>query len=111
MAEWISVKDRLPEETKKGYSDCVLVLGKALGEFYHGIGYYVFDKFWPPHWNCSGNWDEECDSLDITHWMPLPEPPKECEDCKWYDHEDPVTGESGCTYCKSDKRCWEAKDG
>ncbi len=53
MSEWISVKDRLPEEN--GYvlaysssDDLVIIVLKS--------------KF---------------QSFEITHWMPLPEPPEE----------------------------------
>ena len=62
----ISVKDRLPEPSKKVL--CFLDLG-------HGslveTGYFMLDDGWyytgveAPHHGC------------VTHWMPLPEPPKE----------------------------------
>jgi len=67
MTEWISVKDKLPEE------DEMMIL------FYSTEGGV-----------CSGNYEVEEEvyySLDyiggagyrksVTHWMPLPEPPKE----------------------------------
>lgn len=53
---WISVKDRLPEPTY-----CVLVVTDD--------GYIEVDAL-----GNDGEWMGYC---DITHWMPLPEPPKE----------------------------------
>ena len=57
MSEWIPVEDRLPEETCR-----VLAYHKGFGVFEAG-----YDK--------RNNWGSLRTS--ITHWMPLPEPPKE----------------------------------
>lgn len=54
--KWISVKDRLPEPTY-----CVLVVG-AYGEM-------EIDAL-----GTDGEWMGMVE--DVTHWMPLPEPPK-----------------------------------
>lgn len=69
--DWISVKDRLPEmiPTKggKAYSDAVLVWTsgkKAMVAIWDGIDFLCATSFWEA-------WGEK-----ITHWMPLPEPPK-----------------------------------
>ena len=59
MSEWISVDDRLPE-----YGDKILVhldygdIKGILLEEYSGT------KFWSRAFN------------NVTHWMPLPEPPE-----------------------------------
>jgi hypothetical protein len=53
MSEWIPVSERLPDEEAR-------VLATD--------GTDVFDSEY-----MSGNW-EWC--ADVTHWMPLPEPPK-----------------------------------
>lgn len=60
MTEWISVKDRLPEE----YT-AVLVYGSR-GVWLAWLG---SDNTW---------WDSDLDNIgnDITYWMPIPEPPK-----------------------------------
>lgn len=61
MSEWISVKDRLPgAETD--------VLG------WDGAAHLVVTL-----WAHDGCFHEcmECRRWDITHWMPLPEPPKD----------------------------------
>lgn len=63
MSEWISVKDRLPE----GYKD-VLVC------FENSSGYHVDITFYSDKLDYGEGWYL---TADITHWMPLPEPPKE----------------------------------
>lgn len=62
MVEWISVKDRLPEEDKD-------VL--AYNGVYMIIAAYTTNptKYW---YTITGSV-----MRTITHWMPLPEPPKE----------------------------------
>jgi len=68
---WISVKDRLPEESKK-----VLVYCK------NG---YMMSVFFSHKWKAFNHFDSQGDPtegenhcfLDVTHWMPLPEPPEE----------------------------------
>jgi hypothetical protein len=67
---WISVKDRLPEEEGwylvyttpnseyKSINKAMFCKGYALGNF-------------EPYWHgAGGHW------ANVTHWMPLPEPPK-----------------------------------
>ena len=71
--EWISVEDRLPE-TK----DPVLCyyLGKD-GKHHYSVGYHERYGSYAEAWyveieyNCAGYGCER-----VTHWMPLPEPPK-----------------------------------
>ena len=57
--EWISVNDRLPERGKR-----VLVYSEYMRNSENG--------------GISVNWGWMCHKrrTDITHWMPLPEPPK-----------------------------------
>lgn len=60
MAEWISVKDRLPDSGKRVvvYTDFKRVcIGKWLG----GVSCWISEKH---------------DVVHVTHWMPLSEPPK-----------------------------------
>lgn len=73
--EWISVKDRLPEPE---FPVIVAYLG-----FYDGAprvdGLAIIDSvcgdwFW---YVDEGSDDNEKVRVTITHWMPLPEPPKE----------------------------------
>lgn len=70
MAEWISVKERLPK-----YGDYVLCIGPKRGYYiseYRGL-VDIPHKAWP--WFMA-----QGRSVKITHWMPLPEPPKEVDD-------------------------------
>jgi hypothetical protein len=64
---WISVKDRLPEQDMQ-----ILAWSGGLGDippFCTG-GYEL--------WNWSIKFSpNDCRLTGITHWMPLPEPPKE----------------------------------
>lgn len=70
--QWVSVKDRLPEE-----SGWVMVCNKGYG--YVSVVHYSskwcefnnFDCLLPQSEERRAKWS------DITHWMPLPEPPKE----------------------------------
>ncbi len=64
MAEWISVKDRLPNEGQE-----VLCYG---GGNLMNVYIYLDDDCWEDEY---GYW-ETAESEGITHWMPLPEPPK-----------------------------------
>lgn len=74
LMEWISVKDKLPTKNDKdvvclinGYpmlgivTDANLFLGNEQIYFY-----------WP-----NGKWLKNNYYAEITHWMPLPKPPKE----------------------------------
>ncbi len=60
IMEWISVKDRLPEDNseKLAYDGCIIILLVFIG----------------------GIWINHTDDYiysGVTHWMTLPEPPKE----------------------------------
>ena len=66
--KWISVKDKLPEEGGRYW--CYLKHINDLCASYF-------------QWNCSYNKNEKIfsdiyltDGEQVTHWMPLPEPPK-----------------------------------
>jgi hypothetical protein len=66
--QWISVEERLPEQTGK-YIVCTSKSSVYCAKFYkypcerHPYGYFGTDSY-----------------THITHWMPLPEPPKEAAD-------------------------------
>lgn len=63
LNNWISVKDRLPEEG----SGLLIVYHAYLKEI--GTSYYD-DNMW-----CSSPWPMM--SEGVTHWMPLPKPPND----------------------------------
>ena len=77
--DWISVKERLPEEgvrvlavkkLKDGRRD--LALATCIPEYKHH-DYVTGEDIVEPYWVCGGN-------NNITHWMPLPEMPEEVND-------------------------------
>lgn len=71
MSEWISIKDKLPPE-KKIHSIYLVMLLHHVTE-----ACFVF----PMHW-INGQWFDMHNEgpldlrYEVTHWMPLPEPPK-----------------------------------
>ncbi len=69
MSEWISVEDRLPDNF--GW---FLVIDNYLPNCANiTMGFYEYeDSFaWLPI-----DSRNDSDSMDITHWMPLPKPPE-----------------------------------
>ena len=72
MNEWISVKDRLPEidgnvlviVNGRPHKNVTLESAYELAEFSPAFGWIM--EMWP-----------EWETPDVTHWMPLPEPPEE----------------------------------
>lgn len=70
--KWISVKDRLPDKddlyltivSGKPQENIELIETYMLGEYWHKWG-WCLDEY--PDW----------EKPNVTHWMPLPEPPKE----------------------------------
>ena len=75
MSEWISVKERLPDDEKDGETVLAIVSGKPhknimlcpalmTAGYFPGEGWVVNEY---PEW----------ENPTITHWMPLPELPKE----------------------------------
>ena len=62
VQEWISVKDRLPDcENQR-------VLAVCIGDYQIGNPRIDTDRYTRGHWVRYGN--------DVTHWMPIPQPPK-----------------------------------
>jgi hypothetical protein len=57
---WISVEDELPKRDELFTHDSVVVLTLGLRTV---LGFYNYDK---------GEW---VDNTQVTHWMPLPQPP------------------------------------
>ena len=69
VRQWTSVKDALPDR------QCEYLVRYGFGEpiikSYSGVMYFVlYDE--RPHFE-----NESLYGLKVTHWMPLPEPPKE----------------------------------
>jgi len=73
--EWISVKERLPDIY---YPELILVAVK--GPNYVSVmlaGYFTddSDNEWKAHFEIQDS-DYMCLPAEVTHWMPLPPPPK-----------------------------------
>ena len=64
VQEWVSVDDRLPKPSKR-----VLIYSR------HGFCESAFYIGVPGEWRVAWN-HEMLDADSVTHWMPLPEPPK-----------------------------------
>lgn len=66
-SKWISVKNRQPEKLRNENDDLIPFL-TYIPDYGVGIGYYVkpLDK-----WVRNGTF------VNVTHWMPMPEPPEE----------------------------------
>lgn len=79
VQEWISVKDRLPEVVD---TYLVVVKLKYDWEKEYEIAtdvatYNPYEKAYIDDcWNTYNDWDEGQQYIHITHWMPLPQPPK-----------------------------------
>ena len=74
VSGWISVSDRLPSEGD--YRECHETWdGAVIWTNGYDIGLGCYHNF-------TRNWADIYDGYidDVTHWMPLPEPPKEDED-------------------------------
>ena len=69
VQEWVSVKDSLPHKNMRVLA-CYTFDGYM--QFVQVLDYYATDK--KPHFQHEG------DGMRVTHWMPLPEPPKRGED-------------------------------
>lgn len=65
--QWVSVKDRLPEEKDKAYQVIGICSKKYVGGNYDGQGKKGIYQDWVIR-----QWPN-----NYTHWMPLPQPPKE----------------------------------
>lgn len=75
---WINVKDRLPEDQCARLAICF----DDISEYEHPftpsdamhIAFFSSGCWWLEEWPYDSSQDN-CVS-DVTHWMPLPEPPK-----------------------------------
>lgn len=72
MAEWISVKERLPEKDSEAWYNLALTRERA-GQ--RGPARVVRVGYWNGYHKRFWGFDAP-NSYTVTHWMPLPEPPE-----------------------------------
>ena len=83
--KWIPVNEKLPDcDDKWGISKIVLCLD-ARGRAGFGIYQNGEKQLYHAGWFTGGGVGE--DSVTVTHWMPLPEPPKEDNFYTWADQQ------------------------
>lgn len=68
MSEWINVKDKLPEINKE-----VLIYRGS----YIGVPMSIYTYLGHDEWEDEYGYWTRADDEGITHWMPLPKPPRE----------------------------------
>ena len=80
VQEWIPVKDRLPEDS--GYY-LVVYRDKYNGSISIAFDIYVkcnVGEWWESEFACDITkqflWAAKLQEQEVTHWMPLPQPPK-----------------------------------
>ena len=80
VQEWISVKDELPEDS--GYY-LVVYRDKYNGSISIAFDMYVkcnVGEWWESEFACDITkqflWAAKLQEQEVTHWMPLPQPPK-----------------------------------
>lgn len=74
LRTWVSVKDRLPQKGENGFP-MVIVHTKA-GEV--AVGFLDYHDYHGDKWCVLHDYTDGVEFSDnVTHWMPLPEPPKE----------------------------------
>ena len=80
VQEWISVEDRLPEDS--GYY-LVVYRDKYNGSISIAFDMYVkcnVGEWWESEFACDITkqflWAAKLQEQEVTHWMPLPQPPK-----------------------------------
>jgi|GEM_PF-2870310 hypothetical protein len=78
MSKWISVKDRLPEKDNEDWYIIVLTRERRGREAKRIVRVGYWDCYHKRFWGFEAGFD-----YTVTHWMPLPEPPKElvCQKC------------------------------
>lgn len=74
QSEWISVDERLPDCEYGSETEALLFRLKtgSVEAGYFGTGGRFRDKYFRCYHHANEGWDAK----DVTHWMPLPEPPK-----------------------------------
>ena len=69
MGEWINVEDRLPDRVERVLCACWDYVIKI---YWHKLLWFENGNWWKSIKTYDANYNKH-----VTHWMPLPEPPKE----------------------------------
>lgn len=72
--KWISVKEWLPDRELQGYRTYIVASWSHIRKIYHVCVYDFRDNNF--YDNCGDKVSFDDGYWEITHWMPLPEPPK-----------------------------------
>ena len=82
--KWISAKDRLPEKNVNVliHAYVVGIGSKKVWKKNYYVAYVYSSEEWVIDCECVGgeSWAIDRIEIEITHWMPLPEPPED-EEC------------------------------
>lgn len=70
MLRWISVEEKLPENEQ-------MVIGYTPCDGYMFVGYYREEQNWKQWYIVTAMRSTKYVTKKVTHWMPLPEAPKE----------------------------------
>lgn len=76
MSEWISVKERLPEKDGWYLVYAPRYWGNSKIYGLDGLAYSNFKHNYKDHWGIERGTGRGWPGI-VTHWMPLPDPPKE----------------------------------
>ena len=71
--EWIKTEDDLPETQESVLVFC----GKSMRVGSCVLGRWILSGSFHEYDESDEDWDYDCVYLNVTHWMPLPELPKD----------------------------------
>ena len=77
--KWIPVTERLPEDTLPRFSEVKQIKVLTALKSWNGLRTVRSQMRYRDTWCKETRWMWKYSASDVTHWMPLPEPPKgEC---------------------------------
>lgn len=76
-AKWIPVTERMPEDTLPRFSEVKQIKVLTVLKSSSGVRTVRSQMRYRDTWAKETRWMWRCSASDITHWMPLPELPKE----------------------------------
>jgi len=73
--EWISVDYKMPKDTEEVLIN--IEYGDIIQAYYSGTKWYISRDVRDNAKDCYSNNPELITLVEVTHWMPLPKPPKQ----------------------------------